>query len=591
MRSRTRSLLVILASAVLFLLAPAPAAQANVDDFSYAYWSSDYQVSLDEDGRSVAYVTETLVARFPDYDQNRGIVRGIPERYLGADVQLRVESITDENGAAVPYEIEEDDGTVYLLLGDDDYVHGLTAYVIEYSMHDIMILGTESGNDEFYWNMLPLNSTQPIEEFEASVTFSPALSAALTGDAACYQGYAGQTDRCAISGPVETGAGTAFHVASGWRAPGDGVTLAIGFTAGTVSQPPARIPNPVTDITPLVLTGGGLVTAIGGGIALSRFRSRKRTATGVIVAQFDVPESLPPLLAAAIYPGARNIVPAQIIHLAVRGVLRIEDLTAKKPVLRLVDPSRARDSLDDAMTRALFRKTPVGETFEMPKSSSKFAARMQKTQALGVEEATTRGLVSKQRSRAAATFFWVTLALTVIAVTIAAIGAISDRESAVIALIVSAVTGGAFTLVTGILAAPHRTHTDEGARAYEYLRGVREFITIAEADRLRMLQSVTGAERYTEGGAEVVHLYERLLPYAMLFGEEKSWGKALEVAYERTHSQPNWMNMYVASSFASNLSSFQTSAQSSASYSSSSGGSTGGGFSGGGGGGGFSGGR
>jgi len=94
----------------------------------------------------------------------------------------------------------------------------------------------------------------------------------------------------------------------------------------------------------------------------------------------------------------------------------------------------------------------------------------------------------------------------------------------------------------------------------------------------------------------VVHLYERLLPYAMLFGLEKQWGRVLETRYQEAGMiAPIWYPSLAANGIADlggSLSRFTSQLSSSASYSSSSsGGSSGGGSSGGGGGGGFSGGR
>ncbi len=595
MSTRLRHSLSALLGLLFLALAPAASASANVDDFSYASWTSEYEITIDEDGRSHAHVTETLVARFPDHDQNRGIVRGLLQRYEGASLDTRILAVTDEHGDPVPYETESEDGTLYLLLGDDEYQRGLTTYVIEYTMRDVILAATQSGNDEFYWNMLPARSTQPIERFDAGVTFSPELSDALTLDSACYEGYYGSTMRCELA-VEELGDGrTRYTVASADLPAGYGVTVAIGLRPAEVAQPPARTPNPVTDAAPFALAGAGALTAVGGGIAAASFRRRRRTATGIVIAQYDVPDRLPPLLAAAVYPGARDAVPAEIVHLAVRGILRIEETGEKKarPQLRLLDDRSEPDPLDGRMRDALFRGVAVGEVFELPKSSEKFAKRMQKVQAAGTEEATKRGLLTRERSPLARTLLWVTLSLSALAPLLALFGAIRGREAAIAALVTSLIVGVVACIVAGVGAARHRVHTPAGAEANEYLQGVREFVRVAETDRLRMLQSHHGAERYHEGSTEIVHLYERLLPYAMLFGEEKSWGRVLEVAYQTAQTAPVWMGPYYAGGLSSQLSSFSSSAQASSTYSSSSssGGSTGGGFSGGGGGGGFSGGR
>ena len=120
-----------------------------------------------------------------------------------------------------------------------------------------------------------------------------------------------------------------------------------------------------------------------------------------------------------------------------------------------------------------------------------------------------------------------------------------------------------------------------------------------------MLQSPAGALRSPyqpdNGGGvvtdrtQIVKLSERVLPLAVLFGQEKEWSGVLGRYYEQTATQPDWYvgtHVFSAAYFASALSTFSTSTTSSwsgtASSSSSSGrgGGGGGGFSGGGGGGG-----
>ena len=90
--------------------------------------------------------------------------------------------------------------------------------------------------------------------------------------------------------------------------------------------------------------------------------------------------------------------------------------------------------------------------------------------------------------------------------------------------------------------------------------------------------------------AQLVKLYERVLPYAVLFGQEKQWSQQLGQYYEEVDTQPDWytgQGAFNAAMFVSSMSSLSDSTSvGSSDFSSSSGGSTGGGFSGGGGGGG-----
>ncbi|MFF2496580.1 hypothetical protein [Agromyces sp. NPDC058064] len=81
----------------------------------------------------------------------------------------------------------------------------------------------------------------------------------------------------------------------------------------------------------------------------------------------------------------------------------------------------------------------------------------------------------------------------------------------------------------------------------EHLAGLRRYLEVAEADRLRALQSPSGAELRADASvpapfADAVgeasaplarfHLNERLLPYAVLFGVEREWIAKLKLEAE-----------------------------------------------------------
>lgn len=586
-----------LAAAAAIVLLPAAAASADVNDFDYSSWESEYQVSLDADGRAQAHVTETVVAEFPESDQNKGIIRGYPERYEGAGLDMRILSVRDAEGRDVPFETEHEDGMLLVLTGDDDYVHGPTTYVIESTMRDFMIHGTRTKNDEFYWNLLPLNSTQSIGSFHASIYFSPELSESLTGDIACYRGQAGERLPCTVDGPKTDAEGTSFTVDSGKRVAGDGVTLAIGFASGTVTQPAARAADPVADFGPAATGLAAIGLAIGSWASVAALKRRRRVATGIIIAQFDVPADLPPLVAAPLVPGAPNPVPAQMVHLAVQGAVRLEEEKRerdgkKRPALRLMDRSSARDPLDTALIDAVF---PGDMTVRrIPRSSTKFAKRMDKLVRRGRSEAKQRGWLTEERSRGGMAFGWASVAMVAVTAAFVIWSATKDRDLLPLSIVALMLAITAVAITSFVAFSRHTVLTPAGAEHYEHLLGVKEFIRVAEADRLKMLQSYQGAERRSDGTVDVVHLYEKLLPYAMLLGQEKSWTQVLETTYSAESSRPGWIDVAAGVSISTRLSHYSTAMSSAATYSpssSSGGGSTGGGFSGGGGGGGFSGGR
>lgn len=590
-------------------LAPQLRAEAepgDVDDFSYASWDAVYEVGLDDEGRARMHVTETLVARFPEADQNHGIVRGLTTSYEGASTETRVLSVTDDDGQDVPYETDEEDGLLYVLTGDDDnYVHGLTTYVIEYEMRDtVLATQPDAGSstpavDEFYWNLLPLDSTQPIERFRIDIVLDEELGAALTGSTRCYTGPLESRSECELRGPQSDGSVTVFGVESGERPAGDGVTVAIGFARDTVTQPVARTPDPVGDVAPFVAAVGAAGLSAGSWFAASAFARRRRVATGIVVAQYDVPDSLPPLLAAAVITGAKDTIPAEIVHLAVRGKLRIEEgEEAEEPRLRLLPGVAALDQLDEETLDALSLDADDDGVVDLPSADEAFATRMAAVQEMGTAEAASRGLTERVRSRGAVILQCCAIGVALLGLGLGIWAASTGRLSAIPALVVMSFVALLVFLFSVYAFSRHTVLTADGARTAEYLQGVKEFIRVADADRLQMLQSYSGAERRQDGTADVIHVYERLLPYAILFGLEDEWGEVLERAYARELRGASWIGEPTSFALRVQLASFLASSQSAATYSaptasasSSAGGSFGGGFSGGGGGGGFSGGR
>ncbi|RIJ51006.1 DUF2207 domain-containing protein, partial [Clavibacter phaseoli] len=109
-----------LLTALAIPLGLAAPAHADVDDFSFRSFDAVYRLSADADGRSVLRTTETLVAEFPDRDQNRGIRRELVQGYDGHPTGLRVLSVTDGAGDPRAYESETDDGALVLTIADED---------------------------------------------------------------------------------------------------------------------------------------------------------------------------------------------------------------------------------------------------------------------------------------------------------------------------------------------------------------------------------------------------------------------------------------------------------------------------------------
>ena len=106
----------------------------------------------------------------------------------------------------------------------------------------------------------------------------------------------------------------------------------------------------------------------------------------------------------------------------------------------------------------------------------------------------------------------------------------SEDATAPAGVIVAALAFCATIAALVVCPGPWRRFLPPSLPARRHLEGMREYIRLAEADRLRVLQSPQGAVRTPASpGFERLHVYEQLLPYAILFKLEKEWAEMLRV--------------------------------------------------------------
>ena len=610
MLSRSRILFALSALAIIgAVVAPvaAPlAARADTSDFEFRSFDADYTLTRAEDETARLSVVETIVAEFPDFDQNRGIVRAIPDWYQDVPLNTDVQSITDENGDDVPWEESEEGDFLMLSLGTDDFVYGATTYVISYTQTDVVGAFADTGSDEFYWDVNGTGSDQPFGEVSATVHVDPELTPALSGNSACYVGEEGSDQECErIASTTDADGGTVFEAAATNLGPRENLSFAIGFESGTFvpGTPVDRNAPPVYAPTPLwvyLLTALGILASVAlvvvAGVSKSRRGARGR---GIIIPQYSVPKGLNVMAAAHLVGRPTTAVPAQLVSLAVRKNLRILDYpvtsSGAEYTLQFLTLDGA-DALEIQLLLALFGPQPApGAVRELTPADVELGREVNK---VSTDANTSLRTSSLRGPRSTLGCLFPALALLIIAggmalqVATFSVGAFSLWPSFVIGLGVVAV------IVCGILSAGLPL-TAAGAEAREYLLGMKMYLELAEKDRFRMLQSPDGAERVDVGDTkQIIKLYEKLLPFAVIWGVEDQWSRELEIKVAAEGEQPDWFlssNGFRAAAFTTALHSASTSVTytppATSSGSSFSGGSMGGGFSGGGGGGGGVGGR
>ena len=162
-------ILTIALLSVAAVFAAAGPVSADTSDFTFDSFDADYTLSRNDDGTAHLEVVETIVARFPDFDQNRGLLRAIPLVNQGVYLEPDIHGVVDENGEDVYWEQEFDSEFTVLVLGTDDYVYGPTTYVISYSL-DHVVTNFSGEADEFYWDVNGTGWDQPFGRVSAKLT-------------------------------------------------------------------------------------------------------------------------------------------------------------------------------------------------------------------------------------------------------------------------------------------------------------------------------------------------------------------------------------------------------------------------------------
>ncbi len=308
------------------------------------------------------------------------------------------------------------------------------------------------------------------------------------------------------------------------------------------------------------------------------------------------------MAAAELLKRPAGALPAQLVKLAVDDIVRLvedpDEPEDRRFRLELLDVSAAVSSPDDRALGKLFAKDKKnGASLVLDRKNRKLGDRIA-TLVTQARSALRPGYLSRgEKSTLSRLIYWPALAVFVAAIGLAVWCGIQDVGSLLLSITIPLAIGGSI-VVMGFSGKPER-RTAQGTLAYEQLLGLRDYLQLAEADRLRVLQSPEGAERTRidpNDSAAVVKLYERLLPWAIVWGVEKEWGQVLENHYAETPSASDNLSFssgfagvsvlggsFAASSFSTTPTVSSSSGSGSSSFSS---GSSGGGSSGGGGGGG-----
>lgn len=553
---------------------------ASADNFNIKTFDADYELGRDNEGRSLLKATWRITADFPP-NQNHGIAPTFVKSYDGHSTNFTLESVTDENGNALQYKWKDNE----LRIGDKDtYVEGKKTYIIKYSQRDVTKYYSDTKRDEFYWDVIGNEWRVPISNSRINIRLSDKIAAARQSAPNCYKGSHGSTTRCDFIDDKND-----IKFLGGALSRGEGVTIALGFKSGTFTPYQKTLAEQLFEnwlFLQILVSIPGIITIIW--LAISYYASiGRKSELNPITPEYIPPKNTSIKVSANILRRHDTLkgstMAAQILDFAVRHYIKIYE-TGKSKILRTMhyeievtrDPQDLLDEEREVLSDMFNGLLPkVGDKLKLEKLQNNLSY----TRRTFDDESNLSNLmegrydIREYNQTHGDTFKKRSKILLIIGIILLS----------PIILFASAVSFGM---------SKKKVLTDKGLALRRYLAGLKMYIEVAETERLKMLQSPEGADKVkvdTNDEKQLVKLYERVLPYAVLFGSEKEWTKQLGKYYEQVGSNPDWyygQGTFNAAAFASGMSGLSSVASSVSSFSSSDGGSGGGGFTGGGGGGG-----
>ena len=564
-----------------------PVSAIDLNNFTISSFDSQMTLGRNVDNRSTLKTTETIVAEFPDFDQNHGLERAIPKEYDGHTTSLQIQSVTDENGTARAYSTYDDNnGNLIVRMADmNKYVHGQQTYKLTYTQQDVTKFYNDTNVDEFYWDVNGTDWKVPIALLNFTLTLDNSLETLQRTTPKCYSGLSGANTACTLSQKENVITGNVSNLR-----PFAGMTVAFGFQSHTFAEYQPTLFERFMAFWAVVQAFSAvivLVISVWLMVSFRRWKYRSRELKPIPV-EYIPPRGHSLTIAAMAMPTQRAVPTAQLMDLAVQHyiVIRetqpksglrpaeyeieiVRDLSGKKPE----EIEQVKDMFGGILPR-------IGTKINLStlKNDLQYTSRLMDNSQKLSKLVMTYGVFEKDARKKRQYRVWSAVMGVVAVLTLAIPSFVLALQLFVASFFISRLS-------------------DDGLKLRRYMLGLKHYISVAEVERLKFSQSPEGAAAIaqldlsgTTEGAKTLRLYERLLPYAIIFGQEKQWAVELGRYYEQVGAQPDWyvgQTAFNAIAFGVAMNSFSQSMSSYAGgMNSNTGGSGGSGFSGGGGGGG-----
>lgn len=552
-------------------------ARENVTDWYIQDFNSEIVVNKD----SSLNITETIVADCGTGLDKHGIFRILPEKVTiegkgNIKTPVKLIGITDLRGNDYNYaEIRDNTNkTVTWKIGDaDKTVQGVNTYVIKYQVKNAIRFYNDNF-DELYWNLTGNFWDLEIDRAHIEVKFpQEIMNDEVSVD--LYSGLLGRGDNELASFYWDDEASLVVD-SNRTLAKREGITVAVTF-AKNIFTPYVptfweKYGNYIFFIIPVI-------------VFIVCYRLWKKygddpTFNKTVIAQYEAPKDMSPTEMGLLTTNGtfkNHFITAEIINLAVMGIITIKEVenkilffTSKDYEFSRIGNREAENKLVGPQKIILNKLFEKGDVIKISSLKNDFYKVLSELKSAGNNMLSTKQLIVASGLKYSVAFLAVGIILAGAGVVFGA--SISGWLS--LAMLIS----GAIILFFGFIM-PKRTLA--GAEMNWKIKGFKLFMETVDKDRAKFY--------------EKENIFEKFLPYAVLFGITDIWIKRIKEIYGEeyfTNYMPAWyvgnsLNSFNADKFSSTLSSLSSSiaASTSAPSGSGGGGSSGGGGGGGGGGG------
>lgn len=283
---------------------------------------TDFNVEINIAKNADVTVTETIKVFANGNLIQRGIFRTLPTI---RNINGRVEDVTyhivsvKKNGAKEPYKIKKEPRMLTLYIGDADIYLNSGDYTYEITYKTSDQIGYFDGYDEFYWNVNGTDWDFPVEHIQATV-FLPNGATILQNS--CYTGSHGSKDTNCYSKKLST---TSMEFNASDLLSNENLTFAVGFKPQIIDKPSifAKWIKKNWPSFLLVLVSLYLLYFY----YTNWLKYGKDPAKPTVIPQFNPPNDLSPGALGFIDKGEFNVsqVSANLVDLHIKGFIDIDE--------------------------------------------------------------------------------------------------------------------------------------------------------------------------------------------------------------------------------------------------------------------------